>query len=324
MSSPNVWSGLELRHLHTVLAVAETGSFTGAAERLGYTQSAISQQVAALERIVGSPLFDRPGGPRPVHLTEVGQAFCEHAAAIVHRVKAAEADLRALAGGDRGTLCIGTIQSVGTNVLPLLMRRFGGERPGVIVTLRESQKASELMRWLEAGDIDATFVESPIAEEPPTWLASVDLLEDPYVFVTTADAPEASAGSVTLEQIAHLPLATWGGGGCHAEVVERLAPANADPDFVFLSDDNPTVQGFIAAGLASGLLPLLTVNLADTRTVVVPLDPPVAPRHISFGWHRGRRSPAALPAFVEAAVAVCAEVEANQRAALSSRLATIR
>jgi DNA-binding transcriptional LysR family regulator len=324
MSNPNVWPGLELRHLHTVLAVAETGSFTGAAERLGYTQSAISQQIAALERIVGSPLFDRPGGPRPVHLTEVGQAFCEHAAAIVHRVKAAEADLRALTGGDRGALCIGTIQSVGTNVLPLLMRRFGAERPGVIVTLRESQKASELMRWLEAGEIDATFVESPIAEEPPTWLASVDLLEDPYVFVTTADAPEASAGSVTLEQIARLPLATWGGGGCHAEVVERLAPANADPDFVFLSDDNPTVQGFIAAGLASGLLPLLTVNLADTRTVVVPLDPPVAPRHISFGWHRGRRSPAALPAFVEAAVAVCAEVEASQRAALSSGLATTR
>jgi DNA-binding transcriptional LysR family regulator len=322
MSAANVWPGLELRHLHTVLAVAETGSFTGAAERLGYTQSAISQQVAALERIVGSPLFDRPGGPRPVHLTEVGQAFCEHAGAIVHRVKSAEADLRALTGGDRGALCVGTIQSVGTNVLPLLMRRFGAERPGVTVTLRESQKASELLRWLETGEIDATFVESPIADEPPGWLASVELLEDPYVFVTTADAPEAEAGSVTLEQIAHLPLATWGGGSCHGEVVERLAPANADPDFVFLSDDNPTVQGFIAAGLASGLLPLLTVNLADTRTVVVPLDPPVAPRHISFGWHRERRSPAALPAFVAAAVAVCAEVEATQRAALSSRLAT--
>ena len=322
MSASNVWPGLALRHLHTVLAVAETGSFTAAADRLGYTQSAISQQVAALERIVGSPLFERPGGPRPVQLTEVGQAFRDHADTLVRQVRAAEADLRALAGGDRGSLRIGTIQSVGTNVLPSLIRRFAVERPGVTVALHESQLVPELLGWLESGEIDATFVESPAVDEPPPWLEVLPLLEDPYVFVTAADAPEARRGSVTLAEVAQSRLVSWGGGSCHTEVVARLSATIDTPEFVFRSDDNPTVQGFIAAGLGSGLLPLLTLNLADPRTAVVPLDPPIPARRLGLGWHRGRRAPAALAAFSDVAVEVCKEVEENQRTAMSSRLGT--
>ncbi|HEY9376078.1 MAG TPA: LysR family transcriptional regulator, partial [Jiangellaceae bacterium] len=67
------WSGLEMRHLLALVAVVETGTFSKAAEQLGYTQSAVSQQVATLERIVGAPLFERPGGPRPVRLTAAGE-----------------------------------------------------------------------------------------------------------------------------------------------------------------------------------------------------------------------------------------------------------
>jgi DNA-binding transcriptional LysR family regulator len=325
MSDAYVWPGLELRHLHTVLTVAETGSFTAAADRLGYTQSAVSQQVAALERIVGTPLFERPGGPRPVQLTEVGHAFREHADAIVRRARAAEADLRALAGGDRGALRVGTIQSVGTNVLPSLIRRFSAEHPGVTVALRESQLMSELLRWLEIGEIDATFVESsPIVDDAPPWLEVQTLLEDPYVFVTSAEAPEAERSSITLAEVVAHPLASWGGGSCHGEVVSRLSAVVDSPEFVFRSDDNPTVQGFIAAGLACGLLPLLTLNLSDPHTAIVPLDPPVPPRHLGLGWHRGRRRPAALAAFLATAADVCAHVEDDQRLMLSSRFADDR
>jgi DNA-binding transcriptional LysR family regulator len=321
MNNPYVWPGLELRHLHTFLAVADTGSFTRAAERLGYTQSAVSQQIAALERIIGTPLFERPGGPRPVQLTEVGRAFAGHADDLVLRARAAEADLRALAGGDRGSLRIGTIQSVGTNVLPLLMRRFATARPQVSVTLSESHRLHELLVWLEAGDIDATFVETPTTEDAPPWLEVRHLIEDPYVFVTSADAPEATLASITIEEVAERPLASWGVGNCHAQTLERLIGVTDNPDFVFRSDDNPTVQGFITAGLAYGLLPLLTLNLSDPRTVVVPLDPPVAPRRVGLAWHRERRAPAALAALVDAAVEVCAEVEATRRDVLSSRAA---
>ena len=72
--------GLELRHLVALVAVADSGTFSRAAEQLGYTQSAVSQQIAALERVTGTPLFDRPGGPRPVQPTEAGAVLTEHAA----------------------------------------------------------------------------------------------------------------------------------------------------------------------------------------------------------------------------------------------------
>src|SRR4029453_12277369 len=96
-TSPAAWPGLELRHLLALVAVVETGTFSGAAEQLGYTQSAVSQQVGTLERIVGTRLFERPGGRRPVRLTAAGEMLLTHARAVLARVGSAAADLRALA-----------------------------------------------------------------------------------------------------------------------------------------------------------------------------------------------------------------------------------
>src|ERR687896_1360524 len=117
------WLGVELRHLAALQAVADEGSFGRAAERLGYTQSAVSQQIAALERIVGQRLVERPGGPKPVSLTEAGRLLLTHADAIAARVAAAQADLTALAEGQAGTLRVGVFQSVGQRILPEVMRR---------------------------------------------------------------------------------------------------------------------------------------------------------------------------------------------------------
>src|SRR5918995_7225999 len=96
---PDRWLGVELRHLAALQAVAEEGSFGRAAQRLGYTQSAVSQQLAMLERIVGERLVERPGGPRPVSLTEAGELLVRHADGIMARLAAAQADVAALAAG---------------------------------------------------------------------------------------------------------------------------------------------------------------------------------------------------------------------------------
>src|SRR5436309_683638 len=96
---PDVWLQLELRHLAALHAVGREGSFAAAAAALGYTQSAISQQIAMLERIVGAPVVERRGGRRPAVLTEVGQILTNHAEAIVGRLQAARADIQAIVDG---------------------------------------------------------------------------------------------------------------------------------------------------------------------------------------------------------------------------------
>src|SRR5271170_5530703 len=107
---PGPWLGVEMRHLAALEAVETEGSFGRAAIKLGYTQSAVSQQIATLERIVGEKLIERPGGPRPVALTEAGRLLLRHARAIVARLQAARADLGALAAGEAGSLHVGIFQ----------------------------------------------------------------------------------------------------------------------------------------------------------------------------------------------------------------------
>ena len=125
------WLGIEIRHLAALQAVAEEGTFRGAAARLGYTQSAVSQQIATLERIVGAKLIERPGGPRAVFLTDAGRLVLRHAEAIVARLKAAQADVAAVIDGGAGSLRVGTFQSAGSRLLPDLVRRFRDGWPKV-------------------------------------------------------------------------------------------------------------------------------------------------------------------------------------------------
>src|SRR5881398_2997656 len=141
---PDRLLGVELRHLLALQAIAEHGSFGRAARALGYTQSAISQQVATLERAVGEKLIERPGGPRPVSLTEAGRLLLRHAESIVARLDAAQADLAALRAGEAGTLRVGTFQSVGARLLPEIMRRFRKSWPEIEIMLEERDSDAEL------------------------------------------------------------------------------------------------------------------------------------------------------------------------------------
>src|SRR6266487_875951 len=177
---PDRWLGVELRHFLALEAVARTGSFGKAAKTLGYTQSAVSQQIATLERLVGQKLVERPGGPKPVSLTEAGRLLLTHAESIAARVAAAQADLTALGDGEAGTLRVGVFQSVGQRILPELMRRFIRAWPQVKVTLTESANDEELLALVERGDLDLTFSDLPLTEGP---FESVELLRDPYVLV---------------------------------------------------------------------------------------------------------------------------------------------
>src|SRR5919197_777555 len=174
---PDRWLGIELRHLTALEAVAREGSFGRAAVALGYTQSAVSQQIAALERIVGARLVERPGGPRPVSPTDAGELLLRHAEAIVARLAAAQADLPALADGEAGILRVGIYQSVGQRILPELMRRYAAAWPRVEIALTESASDAELLALVERGELDMTFADLPLTEGP---FEALELLRDPH------------------------------------------------------------------------------------------------------------------------------------------------
>jgi molybdate transport repressor ModE-like protein len=155
-------SGIEIRHLSALEAVAAEGSFRRAATRLGYVQSAISEQIAALERIVGQRLVERSRGSGPVELTEAGEVLLSHAKAIVARLKAAEADLGALADGSAGSLRLGIYQSVGARIIPRLLPRYGRDWPAVRVLPREAPTDAGLFELVERGELELSFADLPL------------------------------------------------------------------------------------------------------------------------------------------------------------------
>jgi hypothetical protein len=159
------WTGLELRYLVTLAAVGREASFSRAADALGYTQSAVSQQISRLEHITGTRLVERPGGPRPVSLTPAGLLLAGHAEAIGARLASAAADLEALARGTAGLLRVGCYQSVGARLLPPVLREFTAAWPQVEVQLSETQDDGELLADLEGGRLDLTFVVFPPTQQ---------------------------------------------------------------------------------------------------------------------------------------------------------------
>jgi DNA-binding transcriptional LysR family regulator len=306
-SSPAVaWSGLEVRHLLALVAVVETGTFSAAAEQLGYTQSAVSQQIGALERIVGTPLFERPGGRRPAGLTASGEVLLTHGRAVIARVSTAAADLVALATGDQGQLRVGTMPSVGTKILPRLLRTFRVQWPGIEIVLRESRGSADLIRAVETGNVQVTFLD--IGPHPTGSLNVRPLLEDPMVLLAPADAPEARRPVVGITDIAHLPMIRTRDPGCRQIIDAAFAQTPVAPTYLFDSDDNPTIQGIIGSGLAYAVLPRLAVDENDPNVAVIPIRPDPPPRRLGVAWQPERRPQPALAPFVETAADICRDL----------------
>ena len=303
---PDRWLGVELRHLAALEAVSREGSFGRAATALGYTQSAVSQQIATLERIVDEKLVDRPGGPKAVSLTEAGRLLLRHAEAIVARIAAAQADLTALRDGEAGTLRVGIYQSIGQRILPELMRRFAAAWPLVDVALTESASDEELLELVERGELDLTFADLPLTEGP---FEFVELLRDPWLLVVPADSPLADRPTPPpLREIANLDLI----GFRQCRSMTQIEAALRRPiEFVFRSDHNGTVQGLVGAGVGAALLPSLAVDPNYEATRQIELGPNVPPRLIAVAWHRDRHKSPAARAFTELATEVCAELDSE-------------
>jgi DNA-binding transcriptional LysR family regulator len=297
---PGALSDLTLRQLLSFRAVAEEGSFHGAAAALEYTQSAISQHVAALEATLGVRLFERSRGRRTVGLTEPGALFLRHVVRITNRLQAARADLLAYAAGEVGTLRVGVYASVGARILPAILQRFARQWPGVDVQLSEAPDQG-LLDAIELGTIDLTFGTLPLPAGP---FEAEELARDPWVLVVTADSPLARIhGTPPVTVLQDVRLISFRSTGATTILVDDLRSRGLNLSFTLRTDDNSTVQAMVAAGLGSALMPLLAVDQEDPRISILPLDLP--PRRIALVWHGERYRTPASHAFADIAAEVC-------------------
>lgn len=299
---PDALADVSLRQLLSFQAVAEQGSFHGAAEVLDYTQSAVSQHVASLEAALGVRLFDRGRGRRTVTITEAGTLLLRHVTAISSRLQAARADLLAYVAGEHGTLRIGVYSSVGSKLLPAIVQRFGERWPGIAVELSEAPDQG-LLDLVELGRLDLTFGSLPIPDGP---FEAVELVRDPWqLLAATGSRAARIPANAPLRTIAAQRLIGFRSAGS-TETIERLMRSRGhEPQFVFRSEDNATVQAMAGAGLGVALMPVLAVAPGDPSIVVIPTDLP--PRRVALIWHRERYRPPAARAFVEIAREVCVE-----------------
>ena len=306
ITRPDQWLGVEVRHFAALDAVAREGSFGRAADRLGYTQSAVSQQIATLERIVGETLAHRGLVEPAVSLTDAGEVLLRHAEAIVARLDAARADIAALRAGETGSLRVGTYQSVGARVLPEVMRRFLKDWPGIELGLSEPATDPELYGLIESGELDLAFCSPPLPDGP---FEMLELMSDPYILLVPAESALASRSSASLDDLGDQPLI--GSNTCASGVVveSELSARGYDLSYAFRSDDNGTVQGLVASGFGVALTPLLAIAPGDERVKALRLVPKVPRRRVAVVWHRDRHRSPAAHAFIDIARAVSADVE---------------
>jgi DNA-binding transcriptional LysR family regulator len=295
------WRRLEVRHLAALEATARLGSFRAAAAALGYSQSALSAQIASLESIVGMPLLNRPRGAPAISPTPAGHLVLERAARIDDILASTRADLATLAT-EHAVLRVGIFQSASARLLPTLVRGFRAALPDVDVRLHEALDPQELTDLALLGDLDLVFLNDA---PPDDALARVHLLDDPYVLLVSNDHPLAGATSVDPATVARLPLITY--RSLRAELLPTaLLPRDRALDIIFRSDDDATVRALVAAGVGAALIPKLSVEPGDARAHAIPILPSLPARQIFLAWLKSRAPSPTLQCFVDEALTTCA------------------
>ncbi len=291
---------VDTRHLAALVAIARTTSISRAAQELGYGQSAVSQQLAALERVVGTRLVDRGVGPRPVTLTAAGEAMERHARGILQRLDAARRELDALRDGHAGHLVIGSFQSASAKLVPRVLAVFKAAWPDVTVTIHSEDFGRRVVGLLREGALDLAFVESDWDSEA---LSSRRLLDDRFTVVVPPGHRLAHREHISLQDLAgeHL-VAGSANEPCTLRVDAALRRWGVPTETSFRTDDNTARQRMVHAGLGCSVMPNLTVEreLVDGGVAIALQDD--LSRTISLVWSNERTLSPAAQRFVDIAL----------------------
>ena len=271
---------LDPRRLRILLAVAEEKSFTAAAQRLGLTQSAVSQQMAALERETGVPLLTRTS--QGVSLTEAGGRLAERSYRLLAEITAVEAELLT-AGETRPEIRLGAFSSAGLELLPQALKAFSAVRPDVRVAL-VSLPPGDITTPLWDGSIHALLTwEYSFAPQPLNRrLAQFRLLDDPLLAVLPAGHPLAASADIALADLADEPWMARAHGEPYENAYETMCRiAGFEPEIAFRVDDYEALQGLVAAGLGVSMAPALSLVPRRPDVVIRPISRPAFTRQVS-------------------------------------------
>lgn len=301
---------LDVRRLRVLREVARRGSLAGAADGLSYTPSAVSQQIAVLEREAGTRLLERRG--RGVVLTEAGRTLVEHAETILRQLEAAEQALAALADLRRGHLRMASFATAGASVLPRAVDAFRARHPGIELTVGQASPRESVER-LRDGRLDIALAVD-LEARPAEGVEVIDLFEDRLQLALHRDHRLAGQEEIRLEDLVDetwidVPAATSGG-----HVAARAAArAGFVPRVAFESDDYTAIRELVGTGAGVALLPDLAKFPPHASVVLRSLGPDRPFRTIQVATRpEAFRSPAA---------AAMLEILCEQRPAPATQIA---
>ena len=242
---------LDVRRMRVLREVAVRGSFSAAAEALSFTQSAVSQQIAALEREAGTMLVQR--NARGVRLTEAGEALVRHTDAILARLDEAEAELEAIAGLRGGRLRLAAFESAAASLMPLAIAGFRAAHPGIELSLilTEPEDSAPL---LKTGELDLAIGYDSRVRGEVDGISRQHLISDPMCLVMPVDHPRAYKRHIRIADVAD---DAWVAGTTDCEfnrlIRRACAAAGFEPRIEFQTDDYAAMQGLVAAGVGVSL-----------------------------------------------------------------------
>ncbi len=279
--------------LTAFMAVAETGSFSAAAERLYITQPAISKRIALLEQQLEARLFDRVG--RQIQLTEAGRSLLPRARQVLMDVEDMARAIHDLSGEVGGKLRIGTSHHIGLHRLPPVLRQFSRDYPLVKLDIHfiDSEEAWE---GVLHGELEMGVVTLP--PQPDERLHSEVIWNDPLVFMCAPEHPLAKQENLTLEAFtdhsAILPSPVTFTRG----IVERLFDEhNLKLDIAMSTNYLETIHMMVSIGLGWSVLP---ATMVDRGMVQLPVDAPLPQRQLGVVTHPARSQSNAAKAFLRA------------------------
>lgn len=279
---------IELRHLRYFIAVAEELHFGRAAERLHMAQPPLSQQIRQLEEQLGFQLFYRT--KRSVELTEAGQVFLKESRKLFNQLAQAIEAGRQVSRGEKGQIVIGFISSAAYNVLPVILRSFRSQVPGVRLELHE-MPTTEQLDWLREGKIDVGLLRPPVEDKT---LNLMTIVREPMVVAFPENHPFIEQDQIALSSLVNEDFILFPrllSPRAYDQIISLCQQAGFSPNVVQEAMQMQTIVSLVAGGIGVAIVPISLQNMQRTGVIYRPLEEPTPCAEVALVWRQNDISP---------------------------------